>query len=363
MDKYLLALSQVDGFGPATLKKLITHFGSAEALYNASFFDLQKSGLNEKSIKSFLTTRQKASPDSLIKLIQQQGVAVCCIDEPEYPGLLKEIYDPPLVIYYRGNLALARQPALAVVGSRKISGYAQQIMPKLLQPVIRSGLTIVSGLAYGVDQLSHELALEYGGLTIAVVGSGLAWNFMYPPGNVNLAKKIVAQDGLLMSEYPPITEAMNYSFPRRNRIISGLARATLIVEAAQKSGALITAACAAEQNREVLAVPQNINSPTAAGVNRLIKNGAKAVTSAEDILEIFNLKAKVGLQNPLTEKMLAELNSEEKNIYLQLGPVPVHIDKIIENCNLNTSLVNSCLIQLEIKGLIKNLGNQNYVKQ
>ncbi|MDP2586842.1 MAG: DNA-processing protein DprA [Candidatus Komeilibacteria bacterium] len=361
MDKYLLALSQVDGLGSATLIKLIKQFGSAEALFKASVFDLKKYELSSGLI-DLIKQAQKIETNDLIKEIDREQLSVCSYYDECYPKMLKEIFDPPILFYYRGNLKLADKPALAVVGSRRISGYAQQIMPKLLQPVIESGITIVSGLAYGVDGLSHQLALEYGGQTIAVVGSGLGWNRIYPPGNVKLAQKIIAQNGLLISENPPLFEALPFTFPRRNRIISGLAKATLIVEAAQKSGALITAACAAEQNREVLAVPQNIYSPTSAGVNNLLKNGAKAVTSAEDILEIFNLKADININNPVTEKMLVELNNDEKTVYNSLSASPVHIDKIIENCNLNTSLVNSWLVQLEIKGLIKNLGNQNYVK-
>ncbi len=362
MDKYLLALSQVDGLGPVTLKKLISLFGSAEALFRASAFELKRRNLLPQLLK-LIVEGQRSNPDEALAQIKKHGLSVCSFYEEDYPALLKEIYDPPLILYYRGDLSIAgNYLSLAVVGSRRISAYARQIMPKILEAVINTGVTIVSGLAYGVDQLAHELTLEHAGKTIAVLGNGLAWDMIYPPSNVRLANKILEQSGLLMAELPPRMESLPYNFPRRNRIISGLAKATLIVEAAQKSGALITAACAAEQNRDVLAVPQNINSSTSAGVNGLIKNGAKAITEPEDILEIYNIKTSVKNQNPLVEKILAELGLDEKNIYQCLGSGPVHIDKIIENSNLSTSLVNGLLIQLEIKGLVKNLGNQNYIQ-
>lgn len=358
-----MALSQVDGLGPATLKKLIDLFGSSEILYSASFLDLKNKSVPDKIITLLLNAKKNLDPDLEVKKIVDQGIAVCSVFEADYPPLLKEIFDPPVLFYYRGNLKLTNNPlTLAVVGSRKISNYATAIMPNILAPAITQGVVIISGLAFGVDQLAHQLALANGGQTIAVVGSGLSWEYLYPQANVNLAKKILEQGGLLISENPPASVAMPYSFPRRNRIISGLAKASLIIEAAQKSGALITASSSLEQNREVLVVPQNINTPNSVGVNNLIKNGAKVVTGANDILELFNLTAPCLEQNPILEKTVIGLNQEEKIIYQLLSFSPIHIDKIIENCNLETSLVNGLLIQLEIKGLIKNLGGQIYIK-
>ena len=223
-------------------------------------------------------------------------------------------------------------------------------------------MTIISGLAYGVDELAHTIAVDNGCPTIAVTGSGLAWDYLYPRGNLKLAEKIIKTGGLLVSEFSPFTPGQPANFPRRNRLISGLARAVMVAEASAKSGALITAGCAAEQNREVLALPQNLNSPTAAGVNRLLSSGAKLIASADDILEALDIftggpSSATGLTIDLNS-----LSPEEKTLYQLLSASPCHVDKIMENSTLDASIVGAFLIQLEIKGIIKNIGGQNYVK-
>jgi len=359
LDKYLIALSYLDNLGPITLQKILDQL-SPEQTWQASIFDFKKIGLNEKIANSIIVQRKNIEPEKIMEQIIKEDIKVLSIYDDNYPKLLKEIYAPPVIIYYRGNQeSLSAQTALAVVGSRKISDYAKNIMPELLTPVINNQVTLVSGMAYGVDSLAHYLALKNQGLTVAVLGSGLAWDYLYPKANKNLAKKIIASNGALISEFPPFTAAQPFNFPRRNRIISGLSSGLLIVEASQKSGALITAAYALEQNREVMAVPGNINQQNSSGTNSLIKKGAKVVAMPEDIFEALNiyysteLKTKIDYQNA---------TNEERILLKILSSSPIHIDKIIENCTLDTSAANSNLIQMELKGWIKNLGGQNYIK-
>lgn len=355
---YLLALSQFNGLGPRTLKKILAVFSSPEACFKASFLDLKNAGLSEQAADDFIKQAKLANPEKLVEQLIKENIQATTVFNQDYPALLKEIYDPPIVLYWRGDLTVSlRDLLLAVVGSRKISNYGQAIMPQLLTEVIKQKVVIVSGLAHGVDSLAHQLALENGGETIAVVGSGLAWDYFYPTSQRRLAEKILEQGGLIISEFPPCTLAMPYNFPRRNRIISGLAQAALVIEAWQKSGALITAKFALDQGREVLAVPGPINSPTSLGPNNLIQNGARAITSANDILE--SLGVMISEKNQ-TQPLPTQLTTEELIILKILKNANLHIDKIVENCNLETSLVNGLLIQMELKGWIKNAGGQNY---
>ena len=360
-DKFLIALTQIEGLGPVTLKKLLDLFGSAEAVFRASVFDLREKGVPLKIIE-LLRDRERLNPDTLVQEIKNEGIETIGFNDLAYPLLLKEIYAPPLVLYWRGNPGFFnKKPVLAAVGSRKISAYAKWVMPEILDSVIKSGVVIVSGLAWGVDGLAHELTLKNNGLAIGVLGSGLAWDNFFPLSNLKLAQEILEKGGLLISEFPPLVPAQPFNFPRRNRIIAGLSEAVLVVEASQKSGALITAACALNENREVMAVPQNVNGANAAGVNRLIKEGARVVTQATDILEFFNIvqaPANPQVQTAAPVSLLAE----EKSVYQALSLAPLHIDKIAENCRLEAALVNAVLVKLEVKGLAQNIGNQNYIK-
>ncbi len=359
-----MALSYLENLGPATVKKLINKLGSAEAVFKASVFDLSKLGVAGKISLTLQQNRRKIDPEKIVKELKKENIQTVSLWSKDYPVLLKETYDPPLILFYRGNLsALQTRHLLAVVGSRKISAYATGVMPELLEPVIKQGVAIVSGLAYGVDQLAHQLALKNHGLTIGVLGCGLSWQVFYPQSNLNLAKKMLEQGGVLLSEFPPATAVKPFNFPRRNRLISGLAQAVLIVEASAKSGALITAAYGLEQNKEILALPQNIQSANALGVNRLIQQGAKMVLTTDDILEAFNLKQiEFCLKTRTNPALLNSLNFEEKTIYQYLSEQPVHIDKIIEDCNLEAGLALSTVMLLELNGLVKNLGQNYYVK-
>ncbi|MFH1291815.1 MAG: DNA-processing protein DprA [bacterium] len=278
---------------------------------------------------------------------------------PGYPNLLSQISDPPKVLYFRGDLKLADQPSLGIVGKRKYSAYGRQICEQITSSLARQGLVIVSGLALGIDSFAHQSALNNQGKTIAILGSGVDKYTIYPASNRLLAEQIIQQGGLVMSEYAPGTMPTAYSFPMRNRIIAGLSLGTLVVEAAIKSGALITSSCALDYNREVFAIPHPINSITGEGANNLLKQGAHLVTCAQDIIQVLKLEY---LKNP-NENRKPNINNElENKIWLELSQKPMHIDNIIKQTKLDSSTVSGTLMLMEIKKLVKNLGGMMYIK-
>jgi len=283
-----------------------------------------------------------------------QKIEKITIQDKEYPKLLKEIYDPPQELFFLGEIKAEENLPLAIVGTRKVSNYGKQVTTELSRGLARAGFTIISGLALGVDGLAHQSALDVGARTVAVLGCGL--DNIYPPVHKKLAEQIVKSGGAIISEYPPGTMPLKHHFPARNRIISGLSLGTLVVEAPETSGALITAKCALEQNREVLAVPGNIFNQNSFGTNQLIKLGAKAITKIEDVFEVFNLE-------PLKKqrKKIEPANEEEKIILDILSKEPNNIDEIVKKSNLDAATVNSTLIMMEISGKIKNLGGGNYI--
>ncbi len=279
------------------------------------------------------------------------------LEEKNYPALLKQIHKPPETLYYRGSLQIFSRPCLAVVGTRKISAYGAQATDKIIRPLARSGLSIISGLAFGVDALAHALTLEESGLTAAVLGCGL--DTVYPATHRRLAEDIIKKGGCLISEFPPGVPAFKTNFPRRNRLIAGLTFGTLIIEAAEKSGSLITARHALHDNREVLAVPGSIFATTSAGTNQLIKLGASVVRSAEDVIEILKLD-----QLPLSRPPIntQTFSPEEAQILALLSHEPLHINEIAQATQLDMRTINSRLTIMEMNGLVKNTGNMQYVR-
>jgi len=356
--KYWLAFSQFYKFGPAKYKRLRNYFPSMENAYKASQKDYLHAGIEEKIAEEFMIFKHQVEPDKLLENLYKEKLNALTIDDPAYPKLLKQIYDPPFILYYRGLLEAFDGFTLAVVGARKYSTYGAQVTEKLIRELAFNKLTIVSGMALGIDTLAHTAAINAGGKTIAVIGSGLDQQNIYPSQNRYLADKIQAHGGLILSEYPIGTMPLKHHFPQRNRIISGLSSATLVIEAAEKSGALITAFHALEQNREVFAVPGSIYSGTSEGTNRLISMGAKLVTSAKDIIETLNLAdAASYIEN---KKVIADTN-EEKLILDRLSYEAIHIDELKQLTKLDTSIINSTLTIMEMKGMVKNLGNMQYV--
>jgi DNA processing protein len=289
--------------------------------------------------------------DNELKLIKKENVKVITIKDADYPVNLKEIHDPPAVLYVKGELKKEDKLSVAIVGSRRSSNYGRDTAERLARELAQLGITVVSGMARGIDTSAHNGALNSKGRTIAVLGSGLA--NIYPPENKALVYKI-AESGAVISEFPMTMPPLAGNFPRRNRIISGLSLGTVVVEAAQKSGALITARCAYEQNREVFSVPGEAGRDTASGTNQLIKDGAKLVETATDILEELAVPIKDCLIKR-SKVLPADLKQEELKILQVLESGPMYVDKIAEESLISISGASSALTVLEIKGLIKRL--------
>jgi len=283
-----------------------------------------------------------------------QKIKTISIGDKNYPKFLKEIKNPPKVIYYLGEIK-CEENCFAVVGTRRCSSYGKQVTSEITEDLAESGLTIVSGLAPGIDTFAHQAAVERKKRTIAVLGTGLDEKSVYPKSNLNLAKKIIETGGCLISEYPPGTSGAKFTFPQRNRIISGLSLGTLVIEAKEKSGALITANYAFSQKRKVFAIPGSIYSSNSRGPHILIKKGAKLVENAEDILKELNISS-----SKLGSKKVEGENPEENSILEILKEEALDVDKIIEKTKLSAAITARTIAILEIKGKVKNLGKNIY---
>lgn len=353
--KYWVAFSGIRGIGRVRISQLREHFGSLQEAWKAPEGKLKQAGLDSRSVDTLVTLRPTISLNAEIEKLERHRVAVLTCDDPNYPSRLKEIYDYPPVLYVRGSLPADDEPCLAIVGTRRPTVYGRQVTEEIVADLARSGITIVSGLARGVDSVAHRAALDAGGRTVAVFGSGL--DIVYPGENAKLAQTII-EHGALVSEYPLGVKPKAENFPLRNRIMSGLSLGVLVVEAGERSGALITAHQAAEQNREVFAVPGSILSPASQGTNRLIQEGAKLVQNYTDVLQELNL-AIVVQQAEIRE--FSPANEIESAILEQLSSEPNHIDEICRRSGLTMPEVSSTLSVLELKGIARQVGGMNYV--
>lgn len=355
--KYYIALNHFTKFGPVRFKKLERHFPTMKEAFFASINELISAGLEENIAYEFQAARLNINPDLIIEKMEKEGVKAILLNSPDYSNRLSKIYNPPPIIYYKGE-PNSDELCLGVVGTRKHSPYGKQITEQLVSELAKNNLTIVSGLALGIDALAHFSTLEAGGRTIAVLGSGLDRQNIYPSSNRYLADKIIDNGGQLMSEYPCGTQPLKHHFPQRNRIVSGLCVGILVIEAGEKSGTIITSKFALEQNREVFAVPGSIYSTVSAGTNQLIKEGAIPVTCSSDILSALDLSAATFY---IENKKIIPETDEEKSILSFLTLEARHIDELAHLTNLNTSSLSSTLMIMEIKGMIKNLGGMQYV--
>lgn len=353
------AFSCIGGFGPQKFKKLLAHFGSLKKAWSAGRGDLLACDIGPAITETFLEKRNGLSPEKLFFELEKENVGIITQNSQFYPPQLKEIPSAPAIIYGRGNLDILKNKSIAVVGSRKFTEYGQRTTQNLCRDLVSSGLTIVSGLALGIDAIAHRATLDAEGSTIAVLGTGIDDETIYPRDNFNLARDILASGGALITEYPPGTPSLKQNFPARNRIMAGLSLGTLVVEAAQDSGSLITAGLALEFGREVFAVPGSIFSPQSAGTNFLIKNGAKLVESAADVLQELNLSERKQLT---PRKIYEPKTKEEKKIWDALSSDPLHVDRLVKLTRLNPAEVGATLATLEIQGAVRNIGGQNYIK-
>jgi DNA processing protein len=334
----------------------VDFLGSPDAAWKASPAQLAAAGLDRRAIDSLISTRARVQIEAEMEKLQRLRVRVLTQQDGDYPQLLQHIADPPPVLYLRGELCPEDDPSVAIVGTRRPTVYGRQAAELFARGLAQHGVTVVSGLARGVDTYAHQAALEGGGRTIAVLGSGL--DIIYPAENRRLAAE-VSERGALVSEFPLGTQPDGMNFPRRNRIISGLSAACLVVEAGDTSGALITAEFALEQGRDVFAVPGNIFSPASRGPNRLITDGAKPACRVEDILEELEIETAV-VQREAREAI--PKSESEVAILRCLGHEPVHIDEIRRTVCLPMSVVSSALTMLELKGLVRQAGGMNYVR-
>lgn len=348
MQKYWLAFAKVNGLGPIRLQKIRAAFDSIEAAWFADPADLHAIGLPRDTVEQQQNLRRLLDPDTLIREVEQLGARVLTLDDPAYPLLLRQLEDSPPILYIKGELTPNDEQALAIVGTRRASAYGKAMTQALTSQLAQRGITIVSGLAYGIDSIAHQTALEHGGRTIAVLGSGI--DMIYPSEHRHIADDIV-HNGAIITEFPPGTKPERGNFPIRNRIISGISLGTLVVEAPERSGALQTANIAAEQGRDVFAVPGNANSPNSIGTNRLIQDGAKLAMTADDILDELMLR----LQTQRTQTQVKQIAPEsplELKIVELVSLDSLHVDDIARACGLAIQEVNATLALMELKGLV-----------
>lgn len=353
--KYWVGFNLVKGIGAARLRRLIDYFGSVEAAWIAPSQSLLAAGLNQKLVENFLLLRSDVSLDRVWERLQESGIKVLTWEDQAYPKRLIEIDQPPPVLYLRGDLLPEDDWAVAVVGTRRITGYGRQVAEEISSFLANNGITVISGLARGVDSVAHKSALDAGGRSLAVLGNGV--DQIYPPEHRRLADAIV-QHGALISDYPPGTPPDSVNFPPRNRIISGLSQAVVIVEAGERSGALITANFAAEQGRDVFAVPGNINAPQSKGTNRLIQQGANPLLDAQEILEMLNLTQIVEHR---AARAALPVDPTEARLLGVIGHEPRHIDDICRQSDLPIDQVSATLALMELKGIVRQVGGMNYV--
>lgn len=355
--KYWVAFGRIPRIGRARFLLLEKHFGKLENAWTASAGELRAAGLDQPAISAILSDRDQISPDEEIERLARHRVRALTWNDGAYPAKLKEIYDLPPVLYVRGDLQPADEWAIAIVGTRRATPYGRQVAEQFATELAGSRVTVVSGLARGIDAIAHRAALAAGGRTIAVMACGL--DIVYPPEHVKLAQEVLER-GALISDYPLGTQPRADYFPRRNRIMSGISLGVLMVEGDVNSGAMITARLALEQNREVFAVPGTIYAPTYRGNNKLIQDGeAKLVSRVEDVLEELNLTM-VPQQMEMTELIPAD--ETEARLLRRLSSQPRHIDEVRRESGLPIAVVSSALAMLELKGMVRQVGRMNYVR-
>lgn len=368
-----LALALTPGLGPTKSRKLIEHFGGPEKIFRASLTELESTGIQAVSAQSLATGKSAELAREEIARAAELGVTVISMDDASYPPRLKEIYDPPLVLYVRGSVELLTKPGIAMVGTRHPTPYGTGMAERLACDLASQGLVIISGMARGVDTASHRGAISAKGKTLAVFGTGV--DVIYPKENSRLSEQILALGGALISEFPLGTFAAPQNFPIRNRILSGMSVGVLVVEAAEYSGTRITARCALEQNRDVFAVPGNVTNKNSWGPNTLIKQGAKLVATWEDVWEELPTEVRLALTpasspessgaSPASLFPDEELPPHEKRILSLLkADESTHIDTIVERLEteMSSSEIFAALFELELTGKVRQMPGKNFVK-
>lgn len=353
---FSIALANVPYFGKATHKKLDAAFSTSESAWHALRTELLSAGLTASLADRFLAWRAQHTPEEFVARMGKRSIRLVSIHDDEYPPALRFLTDPPVYLFVKGTIPDANKHHLAVVGSRQCSDYGRTVARMLSTDLARGGIVIVSGLAYGIDEAAHRGTIEAGGQTVAVLGSGLLG--VDNPRHDELIDDIVACNGAVMSEFPLSAPPLGHHFPIRNRIVSGISRATLLIEAALPSGSMITARAAIDQNRDVFAVPGPITSPTSAGTNALLKDGAHLITEARDIFELFGMS--VPKASTATATLPNGRSDAEIALYAVLTAEPLHIDDIATRAGLSAIDASVAATQLELLGCIRDVGGKRY---
>ncbi|MCH7482986.1 MAG: DNA-protecting protein DprA [Chloroflexi bacterium] len=355
---YWIAFTRVPFVGRVRIGLLEERFGSLEAAWGASAGELRAAGLDTRVVSAITEVRTQIDPHDELDRVQKAGVDVLTWHDPTYPRLLREIDDLPPVLYVRGELTDDDQRSVTIVGTRKPTAYGKEAARHLSGDLASAGVTVVSGLARGIDGIAHRAALEAGGRTLGVMGSGL--DVPYPPEHAGLMRQM-AENGAVISEYPLGTKPDARHFPRRNRLLSGLSLGTLVIEAPERSGTFSTIRSALEQNREVLCVPGSIYSPASALTNQMIREGAKLVMNAEDVLEELNLGAATAHQSPLPG-LDEPVSGDEAAIYEVLNLDPQHIDDLSRRTEIPVTRVMGALSVMELRGQVRQVGRMNFIR-
>ena len=352
-------LNTAAGIGPIRFQRLLEVCGDACAAWQARDIDLAAAGLDGRTIGAIKSLRQCTSPEAVLQKLRQLGISPVTLLDPDYPENLRYVADPPPVLFIRGALQPRDAYAVALVGTRRATSYGRAVAERLAAELAVAGVTIVSGLAKGIDTFAHHAAMAAGGRTLAVLGNGL--DQVYPPSNAGLASRIVeSHAGALVSEFGPGIPPDAVNFPRRNRIISGLSLLTLIIAAGERSGALITADFALEQGRDVLTIPGSIFSPASAGANQLLKQGATPVTSAQDVLELLGAAQSERL--PRMARHVPDLGPCESSVWAALSPEPHLADDLARDLGMAANDLSAALAMLELKGLARQVGSMLYTR-
>ncbi|MBN1103727.1 MAG: DNA-processing protein DprA [Deltaproteobacteria bacterium] len=355
-----LSLHLIQGLGNVGFRNLLSRFGTPDSVFQAPLRELMEvEGVRAETAERILKRQYSAQPAWVLKEVERKGARLVCFEDREYPLALKEIHDPPMVLYVKGGKISPKTTFVAVVGSRNPTPYGLKAAESIGQGLARRGQGVVSGMARGIDAAAHWGALTNDGFTVAVLGTGI--DVVYPVSNLKLHEKIV-EKGAVITEFPPGTPPEPRNFPIRNRVISGLSRAVVVVEATMKSGSLITAAVALEQGREVFAVPGSVASFKSTGCHFLIKQGARLVENADDILEELGLHFARAPRSDAEGTLWPILKGDEKAIYELLGDYPIHIDEIVRGGRFRPGEALSILLKMELKGLVRQLPGKMFVR-
>ncbi len=367
-----LALALTEGLGPSRIRKLVEHFGTPDRVLQVSLTELEATGMRAVSAQSLATGKSLELAQDEVARVGQAGASIISLSDMEYPARLKEIYDPPVILFVKGSVELLSKPGLAVVGTRHPTPYGTGMAERLATDLAGRGLVIISGMARGIDTAAHRGAIAAKGKTIAVLGTGI--DIFYPKENTRLAEQILAFGGAIISEFPIGTSPQPQNFPIRNRIISGMSAGVLVVEAAEYSGTRITSRCALEQNRDVYAVPGNVTNKNSWGPNTLIKQGAKLVATWEDVWEELPTDIQDVLRSAQPESSTSGTASlfpddvqsphEQKLLKLLKPDESTHIDELVEMLEneMSSSEIFAALFELELNAKIRQLPGKNFVK-